>query len=237
MGTYKIVNTVNEKFYIGSSIHIEKRWREHTSLLNNNKHHNSYLQNSFNKYGIENIRFEIIDLYLTPQAMLEAEQNLINIHFGSSQCYNATKGVISSCGENNNMFGKHHSKETKYKISQARIGKYKGKNSPRFGKQHSEETKRKISQANIDNQYKGKNSCWFGKHHSIEARGKISKTHCGENHPKFKSIIRTFQNKNTSEIFIGTQYGFYTTYKLRTGDVCRVIQGKRKSVKGWILIN
>ena len=44
IGIYKIENKVNGKVYIGQSIDIEKRWKEHISCLNNRTHHNDYLQ-------------------------------------------------------------------------------------------------------------------------------------------------------------------------------------------------
>ena len=43
-------------------------------------------------------------------------------------------------GENNPMFGKHHSEETKKKLSELNKGKYGGVNNPFYGKKHNEET-------------------------------------------------------------------------------------------------
>jgi hypothetical protein len=40
-------------------------------------------------------------------------------------------------GENNPFYGKHHSEETKKKISESRKGKLIGKNHPMYGKNHS----------------------------------------------------------------------------------------------------
>lgn len=49
-GVYKITNTINGNFYIGSSIRIRERWYEHKYLLNKGTHHSKHLQNSWNKY-------------------------------------------------------------------------------------------------------------------------------------------------------------------------------------------
>lgn len=49
-------------------------------------------------------------------------------------------------GQNNPFFGKKHSKETKEKISNSRIGKYKGKENPFFGRKHSEDVRRHLSE-------------------------------------------------------------------------------------------
>ena len=67
-------------------------------------------------------------------------------------------------GENNGMFGKHHSEETKAKM-RARA----------TGRRHSEETKMKMSKA-----LKGKPSHMKGKHLSEETRKKISEANKGK---------------------------------------------------------
>lgn len=53
-GIYCIQNNVNNKIYIGSSKNVYGRLTVHKSSLKHNKHKNSYLQNSVNKYGIDN---------------------------------------------------------------------------------------------------------------------------------------------------------------------------------------
>ena len=50
-GIYMILNLINGKRYIGSSIDIYNRLHEHLHNLKNNKSHNNHLQNSWNKYG------------------------------------------------------------------------------------------------------------------------------------------------------------------------------------------
>ena len=59
-GIYKIVNITNGKMYIGSSKNMMRRWKQHTSLLNNNHHHSVHLQRAWNKYGKENFMYEIL---------------------------------------------------------------------------------------------------------------------------------------------------------------------------------
>jgi len=58
---YKIINLVNEKFYIGSTTgELRRRKNAHLAKLRHNKHYNPLLQSSWNKYGEEN--FEFIEL-------------------------------------------------------------------------------------------------------------------------------------------------------------------------------
>lgn len=59
-GIYKITNIINNKFYIGSSCNIRVRYNEHIRELLKNNHPNKKLQNSFNKHGRNNFKFEIL---------------------------------------------------------------------------------------------------------------------------------------------------------------------------------
>ena len=61
---YCIRNKINNKKYIGQTSQkrgYKQRWYNHISLLINNKHHSKNLQEDFNKYGIENFEFFILD--------------------------------------------------------------------------------------------------------------------------------------------------------------------------------
>ena len=59
-GIYTIENIHTGKLYVGCAIDIRKRWREHKHALNTTKHGNSCLQKSWNKYGKESFRFELL---------------------------------------------------------------------------------------------------------------------------------------------------------------------------------
>ena len=74
IGVYVIKNIVTNKLYIGSTISgFRKRILEHIYELLKNKHHSNYLQNSFNKYGIENFEFSILE-ECTRESIIEREQ-------------------------------------------------------------------------------------------------------------------------------------------------------------------
>ena len=80
----------------------------------------------------------------------------------------------------NPMYGKHHSEETKKKLSEAA----KGRQGPNKGKHLSEETKKKLSEAHKGKQA-GENNPMYGKHHSAESIQKMSEAKKGENHPMY----------------------------------------------------
>ena len=63
-GVYKITNIVTHVFYIGSSNDCDKRIKDHFKKLQDQKHANLKLQNAFNKHGIENFKFEILEIII-----------------------------------------------------------------------------------------------------------------------------------------------------------------------------
>lgn len=94
-GIYKMSH-INKKglFYIGSASNVKgvkdckkgfyRRFLEHIHFLENKKHSSKFLQNVVNKYGIEGIRFEIIEvidvLYENNRSfILEREQYYLDL--------------------------------------------------------------------------------------------------------------------------------------------------------------
>ena len=60
-GIYMILNTYNNKCYIGSTKNFSKRKYEHFNTLSKNKHHSSHLQKAYNKYGREKFVFVVLE--------------------------------------------------------------------------------------------------------------------------------------------------------------------------------
>lgn len=84
-GVYRIVNMVNGKVYIGSTTQsFIIRFGQHLYELENNKHKNKHLQHSYNKYGKNQFRFEMIKVC---KDVLEEEQKTIN-SFDFERLYN-----------------------------------------------------------------------------------------------------------------------------------------------------
>ena len=76
---YKITNQKNGMVYIGSSIEVERRWRQHKEAsINEKDHHYNYpLMIAFREFGIANFTFEVIDTLPDYQAMIKAERDWI----------------------------------------------------------------------------------------------------------------------------------------------------------------
>jgi group I intron endonuclease len=108
-GIYKI-ESPSGNFYVGSSKNIEKRWREHTRDLNRGRHHNTALQRAADCYGIERIKFCIIE-ECDESNLIAREQH----HIDSLK----PKYNIAKIAGNPALLwvGRRHKEETKAKIS------------------------------------------------------------------------------------------------------------------------
>lgn len=84
---YQIVNIINNKRYIGSTLHRGPRFTKHIWLLKKNLHHCKYLQNAWNKYGENNFKFEIIK-ESTEEFRIQEEQSEID-KIDEYQLYNS----------------------------------------------------------------------------------------------------------------------------------------------------
>lgn len=92
-GIYKITNLINNKVYIGKSIDIAERWRFH-QYPGHWKNSSKILYQAFQKYGLENFIFEIIE-YINPKnkdEMNKREIFWINYYNSYKNGYNQTIG-------------------------------------------------------------------------------------------------------------------------------------------------
>jgi group I intron endonuclease len=112
---YKIESKCNpERIYIGSASNIQDRWNRHKRDLKNNKHHSIKLQRHYNKYGVNDLLFIIIEPCL-PEFLILREQYYLDIlkpYFNTNIYANSPKGIKRG----------PVSESVKYKISIAQKG-------------------------------------------------------------------------------------------------------------------
>jgi len=90
-GIYELI--INKKSYIGSSVNLRDRLREHLNDLNTNNHSNKKLLRAFNKYKI--IHFNIIE-FCNIDILIEKEEYWYNIK-GYYNLQNPRKNINSQC--------------------------------------------------------------------------------------------------------------------------------------------
>lgn len=63
IGIYCAKNIVNEKVYVGKSVDIEKRWKDHKNGYNNpnSSQYISYFYNALRKYGFNSFEFSVLE--------------------------------------------------------------------------------------------------------------------------------------------------------------------------------
>ena len=226
-GIYKIVNKINGKYYVGSSLDIKTRWKKHIYTLSYQKHRNIYLQRSWNKYGKDNFEFFIIET--VPKEQLQnIEQKYLDDYIKDKLCYNL----------NSKADGGGWNDISKQKLSK----KHKGMGNPFYGKHHTQNTIQKIQNLSLGRLHTSESKKKMSylaklKSQSLEWREKMKNVtiEYGKIHnPNFFINVYTFFNKNTKEIFVGTPHNLKEKYKLPSHISC-LINKKRKSCKGWII--
>ncbi len=197
-GIYRILNIVNGKCYVGSAKSLRRRWWEHSSMLQNNRHHSISLQNAWNKYGPDAFTFEIIELILIPELLIAREQHWMDYYkpfshkgyninpvagsrLGTKQSLETiAKSIAARKGKPSTRFGYKHSPETLEKLRGASTGR-----------KHTSETKHKIAQSRIGKTYGPETrerirSVTLGHPVSAETRAKLSTIHRSKHQNKVK---------------------------------------------------
>lgn len=155
-GIYKITNLVTNQVYIGQSILLKNRLINHRSRLKRGRHENSKLQRSYDKYGVENFSFDIIE---QEEHMTREELNEKEIYYICLYQSNSEKGFNLTDGGQHNIVHVWTLDERK-----ERSEKMKGSKNHFHGKTHTEETRCKLSK--LAKSRTGKANPFYGKTHS-----------------------------------------------------------------------
>lgn len=201
-GVYKIINSINGKYYIGSTKNFEKRKVRHFKDLAKNKHHNAYLQKSFNKHGESNFKFEIL---IECENYFEKEQEILN-NLDFTKCYNIGK---NACGGDN--YTNNPKKEELRIFLTSELNKHRNKNRNLTGKNNPnyKHGKSTIGSCNCkscgiiisigaeqckscyfkNRNISGNKNPFYGKIHSKETIEKIRKANIGKASKCRKAVI------------------------------------------------
>ena len=205
IGIYCIENLINSKKYFGQSIDLNDRLSKHKSQLKYNYHENKHLQDAYNKYGVDNFRFYIVEECEICE-LDERERYYIALNNSDNREY----GYNIEPGGNKN---KQLSDETKEKLRLANIGK-----------KMPDEVKNKISATNkgrriSDEQKELLRKMHTGLRHSEETKKKISQV---QKIPVYcKELNRVFDSGTDAS----KECASYGVYK---NGVSACIRGKQK---------
>ena len=217
VGIYKIINKINGKYYVGSSKNIDDnfgRWYKHKYYLNKNKHHNSHLQNSWNKCGENNFEWTIVELCEESDLLKIEQKYLDEAKLNKNLCYNKT--FLAGRVE--------WTDEMKQKISKLHKGKQLSKNH----KQILKNKRIKMIGINAPN---------YGKKHSIETKNLFSKQRSGFKNPSYDETVYILENQVTKHIIKNTMYNLRKKYNLNRKCLSQLINGHIKSYRGFICLN
>lgn len=181
---YKIINVVNNKFYVGSTTNKKVRFRQHRKLLRGNRHHCKHLQAAWNKYGEDKFEFVVVEEVAQDIELWRIEDNWLQQHVGKEHCYNSGYAAVAPwrgvLGAKHPKFGVPITLPQKEQISKTLKEFYAADyfNHPRVGKRHTEETRLKIRQNRTPTA--GENHYRYGKTLSDETKEKIGAAQRGK---------------------------------------------------------
>lgn len=134
-GVYQIVDTKTGRFYVGSSVNVAKRWRQHRDRLARGSHPNPMLQALWN-VDPDRLRIGTVQICRLDKAeILQAEQAALDAAgVGTNRmCMNVLPVAGSHLGRKRSIetcaalaaanHGKRHTSEAKEKMRQAKLGK------------------------------------------------------------------------------------------------------------------
>lgn len=212
-GIYAIINILNGDMYIGSSIHLYKRYLTHQRLLRKQKHHSIHMQRAWNKYKECAFVFVIL-LKCEPCFVLEKELEFFKIY---KPKYNIAKSPASP------MKGRKHKKKTIQKMKNRIVPK--GENHYNYGKKLTKEHIAKILKSRE------------GYTHSKKTKEKMKDTANRLN--RYKDLIVGIE-KNKKKILDSNGNLFNSIvecskfHKISPATVCDILKGRHKKTRNGI---
>jgi group I intron endonuclease len=227
-GVYQILNKVNGKVYIGSSVTVHRRITTHKRHLLLNKHVNEKLQFAYNKYGIDNFEYSVLE-YCDKDVLLETEQKYLDT-LDIQNNYN----ILPVAG---NTTGYKWTDETRVKIEAIIPERSKKISLALTGYKHTEETKAKVSAAGKGKLRSEETKQRMRKPKSDTHKANISKGQTGMKHtPERVQNIKDGKRK-TLEAKEGYDPAYYTPEAMRERNNVRarirakLLYDKRKAEK------
>lgn len=186
---YLTVNTINGHKYIG-----QHHW-EHPGIDSKYYGSGKLLLQAIDKYGKENFCVHVLQWCKNQWDLDSREMAWIRFYDAvhSPEFYNIANGGKApnsgKYGKESAHYGHPHTKESKQKIREGRLGKYCGENSSWYGRQHTEESKQKMREAQLgkkaseetrkkmSEQRRGENNSFYGHQHTEETKKKNMLAH------------------------------------------------------------
>ena len=205
---YKIINTENGKFYVGSTLDTRERFRTHRCKLRANKHHCAHLQAAWNKYGEPAFVFKVVEEVETIEALQAAEDVWLTTHYGKAHCYNTGRrsdapwrGIAK---EQHPCFGRKKELGEKAQIAKGVRAFYVGHDGPRKGAKLSDEEKA-LMRARMLGRFAREKHYRYGKTVSAEVREKIGAAQRG-----VKKAPRVISEEGMAKIRAAADAGHYS---------------------------
>jgi group I intron endonuclease len=154
IGIYKIKSLQTEKFYIGSSINIEKRFIRHIQQLKNKMHSNLNLQKLYDEYGEMDLHLEVLEILENKKFIFQIEQwYLDNLKPSLNINLNACGGDMISNHPNKLEIRKRQIEGTRkvaatkqLRLKRSFNAKKLHPNGPMHNKNHKDETLKKFKE-------------------------------------------------------------------------------------------
>ncbi len=225
-GIYRITNLPTGRFYIGSAVNVERRWKRHIYDFKAQRHHNSKLQRAWNKYGEHAFAFELLEEVSDASMLLEREQHYMDT---LKPFYNINPKAGSNLGHKmpdsmKQKMATLRKAEWESMTPEQRKEKVERILNGARPKTHTEETRQKMSEAHKRKPMTAKQLANLERRNTPEA---IAKRALGLS----KTYIVTFPDG--TEITVTNLKQFCRENDLLQANMSLVATGKRKHHKGY----